>query len=293
MPNWKTGLLALIFVAAPTDSVLAQQAPNARASSQFDPLRDRGAGIPTSLFGTYIEPKQWIIYPFVEYEENDDEEYTPLELGFPRPGFVGEEEFLGRATQKEVVLFLGYGLSESLAFEFEAELYASATLDKSPLDTSPVPSRLRESGFAGAEAQIRWMMREETGERRALYSFFEIELPFQDKNVLIGAQDVEIAAGIGFIRRHPWETLNGRASLAYDGEENKMELGEYALEYLKRVNDKWRIVATLEGEDDEIALIGEGQLTLRSGVTLKLNSGFGLTEKAVDIAPEIGVLFTF
>jgi hypothetical protein len=137
------------------------------------------------------------------------------------------------------------------------------------------------------------MMREETRERRALYSFFEIELPFQDKNVLIGAQDVEIAAGIGFIRRHPWGTLNGRASLAYDGEENKMELGEYALEYLKRVNDKWRIVATLEGEDDEIALIGEGQLTLRSGVTLKLNSGFGLTEKAVDIAPEIGVLFTF
>ena len=29
------------------------------------------------------------------------------------------------------------------------------------------------------------------------------------------------------------------------------------------------------------------------GVMLKLNSGFGLTEKAVDFAPEIGVLFTF
>ena len=72
-----------------------------------------------------------------------------------------------------------------------------------------------------------------------------------------------------------------------------MELGEYALEYLKRVNDKWRFVATLEGEDDEIALIGEGQLTLRPGTILKLNSGFGLTEKAVDIAPEIGVLWRF
>jgi len=293
MPIWKTSLLTLIFVATPVASALAQQAPKESASLQFDPLRDRGAGIPTSLFGTYIESGQWMIYPFVEYEKNDEEEYTPLELGFPRPGFAGEEEFLGRATQEEVVLFLGYGLSESFAFEFEAELYASATLDKSALDTSPVPSRLRESGFAGAEAQLRWMMREETAERRALYSFFEVELPFQDKKVLIGAQDVEVAAGIGFIRRHSWGTLNGRASLAYDGAENKLELGEYALEYLKRVSDKWRIVATLEGEDDEVALIGEGQLTLRSGMILKLNSGFGLTKKAVDVAPEIGVLFTF
>jgi hypothetical protein len=150
------------------------------------------------------------VYPFAEYEVNDDEEYTPMELGFPRPGFVGEEEFLGRATQKELVFFLGYGVSESLAFEFEAELYASATLEKSPLDTSPVPARLEESGFAGAEAQLRW-----------------------------------------------------------------------------------RIVTTLEGEDDEIAPIDEGQLTVRPGMILKLNSGFGLTKKAVDFAPELGVLLRF
>jgi hypothetical protein len=40
-------------------------------------------------------------------------------------------------------------------------------------------------------------------------------------------------------------------------------------------------------------LIGEGQLTLRPGMILKLNSGFGLTEKASNFSPEIGVLFTF
>jgi hypothetical protein len=40
-------------------------------------------------------------------------------------------------------------------------------------------------------------------------------------------------------------------------------------------------------------LIGEAQLTLAPRMILKLNSGFGLTEKAADIAPEIGVLFTF
>lgn len=256
-------------------------------------LVDRGPGVPTSLFGTYIEAGQWMLYPFLEYEANDDEEYTPQELGFPRPGFVGEEEFFGKATQEEVVLFLGYGINDALAFEFEAELYASATLDKSPLDTSPVPGRIEESGFAGAEAQLRWMWRNETPERPALYSFFEVEFPFQDSKVLIGARDVELASGIGFIRGYSWGTLNGRVSLAYDGEEDKFELGEYAIEYLKRLNDRWRLVATLEGEDDEIALIGEAQLTLRPGAILKLNSGFGLTEKAVDFAPEIGVLFTF
>jgi hypothetical protein len=40
-------------------------------------------------------------------------------------------------------------------------------------------------------------------------------------------------------------------------------------------------------------VIAEGQLTLRPGMILKLNSGFGLTKKASDFAPEIGVLFTF
>jgi hypothetical protein len=284
---------ALLFMATiATTAGLTTSLLNAQ-----EPLRshlaDRGPGVPTSLFGTYIESGQWMLYPFLEYDKNSDEEYSPRELGYPQPGVVGDDEFFGESAQSEAVLFLGYGISESLAVEFEAELYASATFDKWPLDNSPVPARIKESGFAGAEAQLRWLWREETPERRAMYSYFEVELPFQDKKVLIGAQDFEFAVGSGFIRHYSWGTLNGRMSLAYDGEESKIELGEYAIEYLKRVNDRWRLVATMEGEDDEISLIGEGQLTLRPGVILKLNSGFGLTKKAADIAPEIGVLFTF
>jgi hypothetical protein len=99
--------------------------------------------------------------------------------------------------------------------------------------------------------------------------------------------------GTGIIRGFKWGTLNARVSIAYDGEENKVELGEYALEYLKRVNERWRFVATLEGEEDEVSVIGEAQLTLRPGAILKLNSGFGVTKKAANFAPEIGVLFTF
>ncbi len=256
-------------------------------------LQDRGPGIPTSQFGTYIENGQWMVYPFYEYSSNNDEEYDPREFGFPTPGVVGEEEFFGKGTQHEAVLFIGYGFSDALAFEFEAELYASATLDKAVLDTSPLPARTKESGFAGAEAQLRWLWGKETRERPALYSFFEVEFPFQDKKVLIGATDVEFAVGAGFIRGFEWGTLNGRVSVAYDGAESKVELGEYALEYLKRVSDRWRIVATLEGEEDEVSIIGEAQWTLRPGAVLKLNSGFGITKKAADFAPEIGVLFVF
>jgi hypothetical protein len=258
-----------------------------------DFLQDRGPGIPTSLFGTYIESGQWILYPFYEYSKNNDEEYDPRELGFPRPGFMGEEEFFGKSEEHEAVLFLGYAFNEALAFEFEAELYVSAELEKSPLDTSPVPPKIKESGFAGAEAQLRWLWRQETPEKMAMYSFFEVEFPFQDTNVLIGATDVEFAVGTGFIRGFQWGTLNGRISVAYDGAESKVEFGEYALEYLKRVNDRWRFVATVEGEDDEISLIGEAQWTLRPGAVLKLNSGFGVTKKAANFAPEIGVMFTF
>jgi hypothetical protein len=256
-------------------------------------LADRGTGVPTSLFGTYIEEGQWIVYPFYEYSRNTSEEYDPRELGYPRPGATGEEEFFGNSTEHEVVIFFGYGFSESLAFEFEAEMYASAALEKSTDDLSPVPGRIEESGFAGAEAQLRWLWREETRDRPALYSFLEVEIPFQDDNVLIGATDVEVAVGTGFIRGFSWGTLNGRISVAYDGEEGKVELGEYALEYLKRVNDRWRLVATLEGEDDEISIIGEAQLSLRPGAVLKMNSGFGVTKKAADFAPEVGILFTF
>jgi hypothetical protein len=52
-------------------------------------------------------------------------------------------------------------------------------------------------------------------------------------------------------------------------------------------------VGTLEGESDEISLIGEAQWFFSRRGFLKLNCGFGLTEKAPDIAPEVGVVFRF
>jgi hypothetical protein len=97
------------------------------------------------------------------------------------------------------------------------------------------------------------------------------------------------------LRGHPWCTLGWRVSMTYDRSEPnpRLEGGEFAIDYIKRTSDKWRWVASLEGESDELSLIGEAQWFFSPRAFLKINNGFGLTEKAPDIAPEIGVIFSF
>jgi hypothetical protein len=81
--------------------------------------------------------------------------------------------------------------------------------------------------------------------------------------------------------------------MEYERGEGELEFGEWALEYLKRTSETFRFVATLEGESDEVSAIGELQWWLHPRAFLKLNSGFGLTEKSPDVAPEVGVMLTF
>jgi len=45
-------------------------------------LYDRGKGIPTSLFGTYVQKGEFLFYPFYEFSFNSHEEYSPDEIGF-------------------------------------------------------------------------------------------------------------------------------------------------------------------------------------------------------------------
>lgn len=269
--------------------ILAAFAP-LPASAQDPPpwLADRGPGVQTSLFGTYVRKGELLVYPFYEYVENTADEYTPSELGA-----VGQEEFLGNLVEHEYLLFLAYGISDRLAVELEGAVYAEVTLDKDPRDASGVPDRIRESGLGEVEAQLRWRWREETARRPELFSFFEVVFPFQETKLLLGAQDWEAALGLGVIRGTRWGTLAARMSLGYEAAESQVELGEYAVEYLKRTSPRWRWVATVEGEDDEISLIGEAQWFFGRHGFLKLNSGFGLTEKAPDFAPEVGVVFSF
>jgi uncharacterized radical SAM superfamily protein len=55
---------------------------------------------------------------------------------------------------------------------------------------------------------------------------------------------------------------------------------------------RWRVYAGVEGTQDELELITEAQIRLFPHVVMKINNGLGLTSKATDWAPEIGILFS-
>jgi hypothetical protein len=47
-----------------------------------DYLHDRGAGVTTTQFATYVRKGEWLVYTYYEYDGDKDKEYKPLELGF-------------------------------------------------------------------------------------------------------------------------------------------------------------------------------------------------------------------
>lgn len=257
----------------------------AEAQATFDRSRDRGPGIPTSLFGTYVAAGEFLFYPFFEYYRDHNYEYKPQELGFGL-----DRDFRGRYRANEGLIFLGYGISDELALEFEAAVI-EARLDKSPSDPSNMPPRLEESGLGDVAAQLRWRWNRETETRPEWFSYFETTFPFQRDKLLIGTQDWEFKFGTGVVRGMSWGTMTFRIAAEYA--ENQIGPGEYAVEYLKRVSPNLRLYTGVEGVEDEIEWISEAQVFLRRNVFLKLNSAFGLTSKAPDWAPEVGIMFVF
>jgi hypothetical protein len=82
--------------------------------------------------------------------------------------------------------------------------------------------------------------------------------------------------------------------MEYSVENSQWDTGEYGLEYLKRLSPQWRVYGGFEGTQDELSVILEAQRHFKQDrVILKLNSGFGVTSKATDWAPEVGLLFVF
>jgi hypothetical protein len=250
-------------------------------------LKDRGTGVPSSLFGTYIRKGELLFYPFYEYYNDSNLEYDPAEFGFELL-----QDFRGKYEANEFLLFVGLGLTDWLALEVEAA-WISATLTKSPDDTSTQPTELKEEGVGDVEAQLRWRWKRETEKGPELFSYFETVFPLQKDKVLIGTQDWEFKLGVGVIKGLHWGTWTLRTSVAYVRAESKLEFGEYALEYLKRISRVFRVGAMIEGEEDEVDLIGDLQIHVSHWLFIRLNTGVGLTSKATDFAPELGFVFTF
>jgi hypothetical protein len=253
-----------------------------------DRLRDRGPGLPTSMFGTYVERGQLLVYPFFEYYWDQNFEYKPSELGA-----AGEEDFRGKYRAREGLVFVAYGLRDGLAVEFEASII-SATLDKSSADLSTLPLQTKESGLGDIEGQIRWRWRRETDRRPEIFSYAEFVVPHHGDKVLIGTPGWELKYGMGFVRGLSWGTLTARAAVQYEeASSSHFDLGEYAIEYLRRISPSLRLYAGLEGTQDELEFITELQWHVSPNVFVKFNNGVGLTSKATDWAPEIGVVFSF
>ena len=250
-------------------------------------LADRGPGVRTSIFGACVRPGELLVMPFAEYYHDDDFEYEPAELGYGL-----EQDFRGRYRATEGLIFLAYGFSDRLALELEAAVI-QARLEKAPDDPSSMPATLEDSGQGDWQAQLDWRMAFETATRPELFSFLEVVPPSNESSPLIGTTDWEFKLGIGATRGLSWGTLTGRLAGAYTMEEDAFEAGEYAVEWLKRVSPRWRLYAGIEGEQDEVELIGEAQLFFNERVYLRLNTGVGLTSKATDWAPDVGIMFAF
>lgn len=275
-------LAAGMLLALGTGTAVAQDLPPY--------LRDRGAGVATSMFGTYVEPGQLLVYPFVEWYFDSNMEYKPSEFGFGL-----DRDLRGRFRASEQLLFLGYGITRNLAIEVEAA-HISAKLEKAPDDPTAMPAEFKESGLGDVEGQLRWRWLEENEDRPEAFAYFEATLPLQKDRRLIGTQDWEFKLGVGLTRGYAFGTMTLRAAVESieDEGKRKLEAGEYAIEYLRRLSPKWRVVGVLEGNQvDELELITEAQWRFHRRAFLKVNNGFGLTENATDYAPEVGVMLSF
>jgi hypothetical protein len=194
----------------------------------------------------------------------------------------------------EGLVFISYGITDRLAVEFESALFTTASQHKSPDDPSSMPQTLRETGVGDTEGQIRFRWFEETETRPELISWLGAVFPLQKNKQLIGAQHWEVSLGVALTKGFSWGTLMLKASGEYTGEDGgSVDFGEYGIEYLKKLNDRWRLVLAVDGKGDEVEGIVEMQWKVSPRITIKLNNGFGLTPKAADWAPEVGILFSF
>ncbi len=250
-------------------------------------LQDRGVGTPTSMFGTYIETGELLFYPFFEYYLDNDMEYAPNEFGYEL-----DEDYRGKYRASEGLVFLGYGITDNLAVEFEAAVI-DASLETSPDDPTDIEHKIEESGLGDVQTQIDWRWLREAANRPEIFSYAEVVYPLSKGKDLIGTADWEIKTGTGLLRGFKWGTVTLRAALEYSREESKFELGEVALEYLKRLSSLWRLYVGIEGSQDEVELITEAQLHVGRRVFVKFNNAVGMTSKATDWAPEIGVMLSF
>jgi hypothetical protein len=278
--------LAVVFAAA-VAAVGQEPAPASESTSLPVYLKDRGTGVATSMFGTYIRRGEVILYPYWEYYLDNNRQYSPSEFNL-----ADTRDFRGRYRESEGLFFVAYGLTENLAFQAEIAA-ARASLEKSAADLSALPRRSEASGLTSIETQLRWRMRKEDERRPELWSYLDVVYPTNKRDLLIGTAGVEAELGFGITRGFRWGTLTARASGAYEGaSDTKWAVGEYGVEYLKRLSPRWRVLLGINGHETAFTLITDAQWHLHKNVFIRFNQEVGLTPDANDWEPQLGILFT-
>src|SRR6266540_2974648 len=158
--------------------------------------QDRGTGIPTSRFGTYVARGELLVNPFFAYTTDHNREYQPAQLGY---GLV--QDYRARFRSTEGILLVAYGVTDRL----------------------------------DVEGQVRMRLVREEGRRPEMFGFFEVTLPSHKNKKLIGDPDWDLRPGIGFVRGFAWGTMTTRITVEYNHDDHLWDLGEFSIEYLKRL----------------------------------------------------------
>src|SRR6267378_2648627 len=229
-------------------------------------LRDRGRGVRTSEFQTYIERHHVLVLPSVAHVRDHNLEYNPLDWG--------------------------YGNQTDLRGTFRN---SSARFERSSRDTTATPARIRESGVGDFAGQVRVRFAPERGRRPEIWGSVEVIPANLKRKVLIGDKLTDVKSEIGLTRGFHFGTMTLRTTVEYNHGDHHWDLGETSLEYLRRLSPAWRILLAIEGGEtgapDEWVFVTAGQWRIANGCYLKLANAVGLMSKSTDWEPQVGILW--
>lgn len=247
-------------------------------------------GMATSENGVTVGPGELLVLATFEAVFDHNHEYQPAEFGYGSP-----EDFEGRQRELTGLLFFALGVTPWLELELQGA-YTDATLEKGPEDPTGMPARLAESGLADLEGELRLRALEEGPTWPEIFVFFNVIAPSQGDTSLIGDSEWDLKVGLGFVKAYVFGTFTFRTVFEWNREDLIIDLGESAIEYFRDVNPAWRLYAGIEGGEggapDEWSLNLFAQWALSNAFSLRFGTAVGITPKAADIEPNVGLLFT-
>jgi hypothetical protein len=243
--------------------------------------------------GIWVRRGEWVGAVSLARLENTGYQYSASELGAvvqPDPDYLGELEFSGGD------LYLGYGLTESLALGFQASS-GRATFRTAADDVSPLPAEIRETGLGELRTELTWRFLEERGRRPELFLFAAVAVPHDSDKVLLGTPDWRLLPGIGLFRAFSWGTLAARGALEYDaGSESEADFGEWSLEAQRRTSRAWWVSAGVGGQIggannlDEAWLLADLVWRPTPRLAVRFHNRVGVTDQSSGWSPAVGIV---